>query len=44
MSYHGLSIFVAGTEISGHEADGNEFNISNREEPDSGKHNLQQCK
>ena len=43
MSYYGLSIFVAATEISGHEADGNEVNISNREEPDTGKHNLQQC-
>ena len=42
MSYYGLSIFVPATEISGDE-DGNEVNISNREEPDTGKHNLQHC-
>ena len=35
--------FFAATETSGDEADGNEVNISNREEPDTGKHNLQQC-
>ena len=42
VSYYGLSIFVPATEISGDE-DGNEVNISNREEPDTGKHNLQHC-
>ena len=43
MSYYGLSISVAATEISKKEADRNELNIPDREEPDTGKHNLHQC-
>ena len=43
MSYYGLTIFVPAGETSGDRADGNEVNICNREEPDTGKYNLQQC-
>ena len=43
MSYYGLTIFVPAAETSGDKADGNEVNIYNREEPDTGKYNLQEC-
>ena len=43
MCYYGLTIFVPAAETSGDKADGNEVNICNREEPDTGKYNLQEC-